>query len=122
MTTTDTICYFGTTLGLPPGEPGGGMTGVDVGPGSGGATCILGSILPPGLMTPSDLLSFSLGLSFSAGCVPWAAYGEEPYTSVNSTTNATIRNTKLARIRTIATMTSASERKRRAAPAGSGSM
>jgi hypothetical protein len=71
---------------IPPrGAPGGGITSVEVGPGSVGTTCILGSTLPPGLMTPRDLSSLSLGLSFGAGCVPCAADGVEPYTSAVGT-------------------------------------
>src|SRR5262249_28533335 len=90
------------TLGLPPGEPGGGMTGVEVGPGSGGVIWILGSILPPGLMTPRDLSSFSLGFSpggVCAVCAVCAADGAAPYTSDNSTPIATRRNMAVARMR-----------------------
>src|SRR5437588_10565774 len=83
--------YFGTTLGLPPGVPGGGITGVEVGPGSGGVTCILGSMLPPGLITPRDWLSLSLGLSPGADDLPCAAAGSA-YASDSSAAIVTTRN------------------------------
>src|SRR5262247_1886110 len=52
-------CYFGRTLGSPPGLPGGGMTGVLPPPG-GGVTSSR-SIVCGGQMTPSDRDSLSLG-------------------------------------------------------------
>src|SRR5262245_64829911 len=59
--------YFGWIVGSPPGLPGGGMTGVFCAPGSGGGTCISGSTLCGGRMTPLERSSCWLGLSFGAG-------------------------------------------------------
>ena len=50
-------CYFGRTLGLPPGLPGGGITGVL--PASGVGACICGSTPAGGHNTPSDRASLS---------------------------------------------------------------
>src|SRR5262249_39870284 len=91
--------YFGTTLGLPPGERGGGLAGVGVGRGAGGATCILGARFSFGLMPPSGLSSLSLGLLPGGGVlVRCAADGIEPYTTEKSTTIETVRTTAVARI------------------------
>src|SRR3984885_11472064 len=49
--------YFGRTLGLPPGLPGGGITGVL--PVSGVGACICGSTPAGGHNTPSDRASLS---------------------------------------------------------------
>jgi hypothetical protein len=50
-------CYFGRMSGLPPGLPGGGITGVL--PASGVGAWISGSTPAGGHSTPSDLVSLS---------------------------------------------------------------
>jgi hypothetical protein len=50
--------YFGCTFGLPPGEPGGGMTFSS--PPAGGVFCISGSMPAGGHMMPFDSASLSL--------------------------------------------------------------
>src|SRR5262249_42427475 len=63
-------------------------------------TCILGSMFSFGLMTPSDLSSFSLGLSPGAGVfVPCATDGVALYTKKNSNAVAMMRNMNVARMR-----------------------
>ena len=52
--------YFGCTLGLPPGEPGGGM--ILSSPPPGGGTLISGSTPAGGQITPFESASRSLGL------------------------------------------------------------
>jgi hypothetical protein len=47
--------YFGFTEGLPPGVPGGGITGI-LSPDEGGICFIWGSTSAGGLMTPPELL------------------------------------------------------------------
>src|SRR5262252_701389 len=53
------ICYFGFTEGLPPGVPGGGITGI-LSPTGGGVCFICGSTSMGGLMTPPERLSSEL--------------------------------------------------------------
>jgi hypothetical protein len=56
--TPEISCYFGRMSGLPPGLPGGGITGVL--PASGVGACISGSTPAGGHSTPSDLASLSV--------------------------------------------------------------
>jgi len=51
-------CYFGRTVGSPPGLPGGGITGIL--PTSGAPLFICASIPDGGHITPSDCASRSL--------------------------------------------------------------
>ena len=63
--------YFGTTDGFPPGEPGGGITGIISGPVCGGLTAIPGStfggVIMPLRLDRFVLRSLSGGAIFSGG-------------------------------------------------------
>ncbi|EFI52297.1 hypothetical protein AfiDRAFT_0283 [Afipia sp. 1NLS2] len=51
--------HFGRTFGLPPGLPGGGITGMELLGGFGVGACISGSTPAGGHSTPSDWASVS---------------------------------------------------------------
>lgn len=55
--------YFGSTVGLPPGLPGGRITGVVPGFGTGAGADMSGAMPSGGRITPSLRLSFSLKVS-----------------------------------------------------------
>jgi hypothetical protein len=63
--------YFGRISGLPPGLPGGGITGVL--PASGVGAWISGSTPGGGQSTPSDLASLSASCSLACPVVPSGA-------------------------------------------------
>ena len=60
--------YFGLTAGLPPGVPGGGITGI-VAPAGGGFCFISGSMPTGGVMTPPDRLKSELVAPLAGGTV-----------------------------------------------------
>src|ERR1700722_13734638 len=55
--------YFASTPGAPPGVPGGGMTGMELGSGTGAVFIMPGSTPGFGLITPPLESNFSLRLS-----------------------------------------------------------
>ena len=60
------LSYFGLTAGLPPGMPGGGITGI-VEPVAGGVCLISGSILAGGVITPPDRFRSELRVPLTGG-------------------------------------------------------
>ncbi len=67
--------YLGSGPGGPPGVPAGGITGVELGFGTGAGCTIFGSTPSTGLMTPPLLSNLSLRLWFPSDvafsfCVP----------------------------------------------------
>ena len=60
------LSYFGLTAGLPPGVPGGGITGI-VEPLGGGVCFISGSIPVGGVITPPDRLRSVLRVPLAGG-------------------------------------------------------
>jgi len=62
--------HFGFTEGLPPGVPGGGITGI-LSPDEGGICFIWGSTSAGGLMTPPERLRSELLLPMAGGSTGW---------------------------------------------------
>jgi hypothetical protein len=62
--------YFGFGPGGPPGIPGGGMTGVELGSGTGAGFTISGSTPGAGLITPPVASNLSLRFFLVSPCVP----------------------------------------------------
>ena len=61
-------CYFGLIEGSPPGEPGGGMTGM-LSPAGGGVRFISGSTLGGGVITPPDRPKSELLVPLAGGAI-----------------------------------------------------
>jgi len=95
--TTEDAPYLGTTFGLPPGVPGGGMTGIVRSPGSGGGRWILGSTSFGGAMTPPDRPSRSLGLPAFGLPASWLQVGDTWQAATLTRTIARDRATRMAR-------------------------
>jgi len=60
------LSYFGLTIGLPPGVPGGGMIGIGASV-EGGFRLISGSISAGGVITPPDRFRSELRVPLAGG-------------------------------------------------------
>jgi hypothetical protein len=79
--------YLGSGPGGPPGVPAGGITGMELGPGTGAGCTICGSTPSAGLMTPPLLSNLSLRLCFRSGtafpfCVPPSAGRDKSFSGI----------------------------------------
>jgi hypothetical protein len=79
--------YLGSGPGGPPGIPAGGITGVELGSGTGAGCTICGSTPSAGLMTPPLLSNFSLRLWFPSEvafpfCVPPSAGRDKSFSGI----------------------------------------
>jgi hypothetical protein len=79
--------YLGSGPGGPPGVPAGGITGMELGSGTGAGCTICGSTPSAGLMTPPLLSNFSLRLWFPSEvafpfCVPPSAGRDKSFSGI----------------------------------------